>query len=318
VPSSEVILGCYRDTRHSIENGYRAGGVTDGLKQALKRIVPERQWQQLSRLKGKLNFETLCERYISSLPTERAFSMKAHLKRIGRLDYPHHDIYMNLDSPVQLNRLGSCKKEPETVEWIEAHMRSGDVLYDIGANIGAYSFVAHAATNGECKVYAFEPGFTTFAALSQNVLLNRCQEKIIPLHVALAHETKLLAFNYSSIAPGAATHQLGGPTGNKEQTFKPVFTQPILSYRLDDLVSQFVLQPANHIKIDVDGAELSVLCGAEKTLAQPNLHSLLIEVDEELHPNGEIPALLINKGFRVKSKHPRLETTTVFNYVFER
>jgi hypothetical protein len=127
----------------------------------------------------------------------------------------------------------------------------------------------------------------------------------------------LLAFNYSSIVPGAAMHQLGGSSDEKERSFQPVFTQPILSYCLDDLVRQFVLEPANHIKLDVDGGELSVLCGAEKTLAQPNLRSLLIEVDEELFPNGEIPAFLMDKGFRVKSKHPR-GRSTMFNYIFER
>lgn len=288
------------------------------LKQVLKRNLSERQWRQLLHFKAKLSFTNLCVRFIGLLPTPHAVSIKERIKLTGKIDYPRRDIYMSLDSSVQLYRLRACKKEPETVEWIETYMRPGDVLYDVGANVGAYSFVAYAVTGGDCKVYAFEPSFTTFAALSQNVLLNGCQKKIIPLPVALAHETKLLAFNYSSITPGAALHELGEFTDEKGQPFQPAFTQPILSYRLDDLVRQFALQPPNHIKLDVDGAELSVLYGAKDTLTQTNLHSLLVEVDEERYPGGEIPSFLVDKGFLVKSKHPRARAATLFNYIFER
>ena len=91
----------------------------------------------------------------------------------------------------------------------------------------------------------------------------------------------------------------------KGRPYQPVYAQPILSYRLDDLVRQFALQPANHIKLDVDGGELNVLCGAGETLTQRTLRSLLVEVDEERYPNGEITSFLLEKGFRIKSRHQR-------------
>jgi FkbM family methyltransferase len=243
--------------------------------------------------------------------------IKENINLTGKMDYAHGEIYMVLDSSIQLWRLNACKKEPETVNWIETYFQPGDVMYDIGANVGAYSFVAYKATGGNCKIYAFEPSFTTFAALSKNIFLNGCHEKIIPLHVALAQETNLITFNYSSIAPGAALHSMGKPINERGQLFQPVFVQPILSYRLDDFFHQFTLTPPNHMKIDVDGAELNVLRGATEILSQPNLRSILIEVDEGQYFTAEIISLLKEKGFQIRSKHPRNQKG-VFNYIFER
>lgn len=294
--------------------------VTNNLKQIMRMTLPDRQWQQLARLRRRLAqlSVSLYVRALALLPMPQAVSVKEGIRLTGKLDYPRGDILMSLDSSIQLGRLSACNKEPETVEWIETYIRPGDVFYDIGANVGAYSFVAYAVTGGDCIVYAFEPSFPTFAALCQNVLLNGCHGKIVPLHVALSHETKLLTFNYSSVMPGAALHSLGELIGKDGRAFRPAFTQPILSYRLDDLVRQFALRAPNHIKLDVDSAELSVLRGADETLAYPGLRSILVEVDAERYPSGEIPRRLENKGFRIRSRHPRGQSKMLANYIFER
>jgi len=287
------------------------------LKHIMRKILPQRQWQQLARLKARWSVD-LYVRTHALLPLPQAVSVKEGLRLKGKLDYPQAEILMTLDSSIQLGRLHACKKEPETIEWIKTYIRPGEVLYDIGANVGAYSFVAHAVTSGNCTIYAFEPSFSTFAALSQNVLLNHCEGKIVPLHLALSDETKLLMFNYFHVTPGSALHSLGEPSGEDRLPFQPEFTQPILTYRLDGLLHQFMLRQPNHIKLDVDGAELSVLCGAEETLAYSGLRSVLVEVDEERYPSGEIRHCLESKGFRIRSRHPRGQSETLANYIFER
>ena len=50
-----------------------------------------------------------------------------------------------------------------------------------------------------------------------------------------------------------------------------------MAYRLDDLIKQFSLPSPTHLKIDVDGAEGSILAGAPNCLRQ--IKSLLIEVE---------------------------------------
>ena len=60
------------------------------------------------------------------------------------------------------------EKEPETIAWID-DMEPGEVLYDVGANVGVYAL--YAASRG-IKVVAIEPVFENFSRLMQNIELN--------------------------------------------------------------------------------------------------------------------------------------------------
>lgn len=248
------------------------------------------------------------------LELRSAAKVKEQLSLVGTLDYKPRSISMVVHSTEQIKRLKACKKEPETVAWLEAQVQPGDVLYDIGANVGAYSLVAHAIAKGRCTIYAVEPSFSTFDALSRNVFLNHAQEAIFPIHVGLGERTELSRFSFSSILPGAALHNArdAGPNGNGGATF----AQSILSFRLDDLVTQFGLQPPTLLKVDVDGPELQVLRGARECLGRSSLRSVLIEIDEEDPEWPEALSILSDHGFRVASRVRR--SRAFHNYVFER
>jgi FkbM family methyltransferase len=291
--------------------------VMNSLKRIVKKILPGRCRKSVGSLYARLNFG-LARWALSQLSLGQAVELKESTRQTGRLDYARGTIRMHVDSVAQINRLFSCQKEPETVAWIESFMRPGEVFYDVGANVGAYSFVAHAVAGGDCTVYAFEPSFSTFTALSLNVMLNGCAGKVVPLHVALADETGLLTFKYTNVEPGAALHSITELSDEAGKPVAPTFEQPIFGYRLDDLVRQFRLRPPNHLKLDVDGAEMSVLRGGAETLAHPGLRSVLVEVDERQDPSGELLRYLTDRGFRVHARHPRPRSEQLANYVFER
>ena len=60
-------------------------------------------------------------------------------------DYDRQAIKMGVSSWIEYSiRLHSCKKEPETIAWIEGELSEASVLYDVGANVGAYTLVAAA------------------------------------------------------------------------------------------------------------------------------------------------------------------------------
>ena len=54
-------------------------------------------------------------------------------------------------------------KEPGTHAWIRTGMKSGEVVYDIGANIGVFTVLAARDVAPGGKVYAFEPHAANFA-----------------------------------------------------------------------------------------------------------------------------------------------------------
>ena len=110
----------------------------------------------------------------------------------------------------QLARTRSVMSEPWTVHWLERVVAPGEVLYDVGANVGAYSLVAAISHDREVKVFAFEPSFVTYAALCRNILENECDKCITPMPVALTEQRGSTVFKYRSLVSGAIEHAVGG------------------------------------------------------------------------------------------------------------
>jgi FkbM family methyltransferase len=194
---------------------------------------------------------------------------------IGRLDYERAEIIVGVTSRSELlSRLRPCAKEPWTVRWLEERLRDGDVLYDVGANVGAYSLIAAAIAGPGTRVFAFEPGYASYAALCDNVRLNRAEAVVVPLPILLGERTGLVTLGYRDVAPGAAEHSLDpeAPAAHRQE---------VLGYRLDDLVGLLGLPEPSLLKIDVDGAEAAVLAGAAQTLAGAGVRSVLVELERD-------------------------------------
>lgn len=238
------------------------------------------------------------------------------------LDYDAHSIRLLATSPMERKwRARSCKKEPWTVGWIEESMPNGGVLYDVGANVGAFSLVAAKVCARRGTVVAFEPGFASYAHLCGNIVLNRCEAIIIPLPLALAGTCGLGTFRYLSLDPGQSRHDFKPDAWVADEADTPKrYLQPVLSMTLDSAIATFSLPAPNHLKVDVDGGEIDVLHGAVQTLANPTLRSILIEIDES--QTDAVLQILERSGFALarthKGKHGKDAATRVWYGVFQR
>ena len=251
------------------------------IRQVAKNILGEKIIRRMRplRKKASLAFEDGIKAFFGLLPDRLLLIVKSmSLKK--KMDFQGDDIYLNVESTVEYNvRLRSCSKEPATVEWIKTNLQRGDVFYDIGANVGAYSLVA-AKSHKDIRVYAFEPGFMTFPQLTRNIVTNKCGQSIVPFQIALSDRTAVDVFNYSTLDSGGALHALGDPVNYMGEILSPVARVPVISYRIDDFIKQFQIPLPNHIKIDVDSIEYMILLGAAETLSSPAVKSILIEVEE--------------------------------------
>ncbi len=214
-----------------------------------------------------------------------------------KLDYDKISIYMHDNT-----RLTSCKREPDTVRWIES-FNKGDVAFDVGANAGAYSLIMSKYAN---KVYAFEPSVFTFSTLVKNIYTNRATN-IIPLNMALSKSKKIGTFTYSSIISGSSVHSFDADLS------KQIYKQDILSYSIDELVADFKIEHPNHIKLDVDGSEFDILKGAVGTLANNNFKSLLVEAADD---SEQLFAFLESAGLKEAERHNLLGFDDMHNYLF--
>ncbi len=167
--------------------------------------------------------------------------------------------------------------EPETIRWIDHYIKDGEVVWDIGANVGLYS--SYMAKIPGIKLVSFEPHAATYSELVRNIITNNSNDnrEIYALNIALGEHTKLGNMEISSYETGFTSSTVLSEIQREAKGI--IARQPIAEFRGDDFLKTFHMPPS-HLKIDVDGAEESVLKGAKDVIA--GLKTLLIEVEGEL------------------------------------
>jgi FkbM family methyltransferase len=185
-------------------------------------------------------------------------------------------------------------KEPETIQWIEG-MGEGDVLFDIGANIGLYT--VWAAVTRPVTVYAFEPEANNFAILNENLRANGLTNRVQAFCAGISDISGLGPMEIHDGAAGQSGHQVQVVRGPKFKSSKNKHVQGIMTVTLDHLVYTAALPCPTHIKIDVDGIEHAVIHGARRLIADPCLKSVMIEL--MLRDNFHQPVIdtLVAAGF---------------------
>jgi FkbM family methyltransferase len=218
------------------------------------------------------------------------------------LDYAGASLHLYVTSKVErVSRAFSCRKEPTTVAWLE-RLGAGDVFYDVGANVGAYSLIAATRVGPSGRVFAFEPSYSSFAHLCDNIVLNDVAGIVVPVPVPLGRDTAMGTLNYHKLVPGHARHAVGEDAADARGD-APVYRQPVMLARLDDFVDTYGWPLPRFVKIDVDGAEGAVLHGARRTLAR-GVEQVMIEVDVE--NTADVLALLDDAGFSLTERYDRL------------
>lgn len=185
-------------------------------------------------------------------------------------------------------------KEPSTIEWIEK-MKEGEVMYDIGANIGSYSVLA--GVKG-VKVFSFEPEAENYSLLVKNLHLNGIEPNAYCL--AISDEEKAGTLYAGQSGVGGACHSFNEKIGYDLKARETDFSQGCFGIPLDSLIERGLPHP-HHIKIDVDGLEYKVIKGASNVLAN-GIKSILIEVNTNLPEHIKMVDYLCSIGFEYDEK----------------
>lgn len=171
-------------------------------------------------------------------------------------------------SRTQLAHIDALWRETPMLRRLVDTLREGDVAYDVGANIGLFS-LAMAMNKRGVTVQAFEPEARNAAALRRNLQAN-AQDAVHVHEIALGDVSGEVPL-YLDPEEGAGSHSLVRRAGLSD----PVLVRQA---RIDDLAAE--LGPPAVVKIDVEGAEFSVLRGMERQLASRSVRALFLE----LHP----------------------------------
>lgn len=256
---------------------------------------------------------------IKWLPLRVSAIYLGHLQLYAKSDYSGISLLLKISNENSLARLNSCRKEAETVAWIEEMAEKYSTIYDIGANVGAYSLIGGALLNKKGgKVYAFEPVSSNFTELCENIKRNELTGSIVPVNIALSNVSGMDYFEINQFQSGSAMHKGLSKRGENAQQKKAEekFGFWVNRMRLDDFVLCSSVIFPDCIKLDVDGHELEVLMGAEATLADPRCKSIILENDENDPITPQISAFIEKKGFTLQKKNYHHGSDGIYDLVY--
>ena len=176
------------------------------------------------------------------------------------------------------------------------NLKSVDIFFDIGAHIGLVSLPAAKEMKQTAKVVSFEPSHKNFKHLKSHARNNSFEEKIILKQCLIGDKNCQKTFYFSNKE---------SPINSivKFEQNKNYKTEKLQQITLDSFCKKSGLIP-EVIKIDVEGAEINVLKGAQNTLKK---HKPIIYLS--IHPRhikelgsdiNELIILIDEMGYKIE------------------
>jgi len=137
---------------------------------------------------------------------------------------------------------------------LEYPLKMGDVILDVGAYHGVYSFYALDRIGPSGLIYAFEPDPKNYKILIENIKRNKIKN-IIPIKKALFNKTGVQKFVISEGA-GSSIYQNEHSLNGDSLENKVIITIPTISFT--DFIKKYKVKNINFVKMDCEGSEIEI------------------------------------------------------------
>jgi FkbM family methyltransferase len=220
---------------------------------------------------------------------------------------------------VSPNLISASPTEPHVLRWIHELLRPGNTFFDAGAHYGWMSLAACHRVGAKGKVVAFEASPPLLECLQYNKHANRFQQLEIVAKAVSESEGQWVPFYVAdqgdSFLNSLVDHPMEPVAGAPQQKA----TIKVQTVTLDEFSTTRKLQP-DLVKIDVEGAELLVLRGCRRILAECRPR-FIVAVHPTWLPAGqnatELFELFRGHGYRVTaSETVRYDGADFGDYVF--
>lgn len=155
-------------------------------------------------------------------------------------------------------------------EALRSEIRESDIVWDVGANIGLYTFEFASLVGKTGAVVAFEPNKECYDQIQKRIQHDDVVNvQLIPAGLGSATESAFMQVGQSAMSVDSRVVDASESTNESIR---------IQLYSGDDVVSNLSVPSPNVMKIDVEGFELDCLKGMSKLLQDHAFRSVFIEV----------------------------------------
>lgn len=186
--------------------------------------------------------------------------------------------------------------EKRQTELFLKSLSAGDVVFDIGANIGYYTVLASRKVGKTGRVFAFEPDWENAQLLFENIRENHCTNVVV--------EEKAITERGGKIPFSQEKFNKGESSLSYAKNAPP--SCAIQGISLDAYRQKQNIKQIDVMKIDIEGAEVGAIKGGRKTFLSNTKMKLFIEYNpSSLSRYSNQPELLVRlveaMGFRIVS-----------------
>ena len=177
-----------------------------------------------------------------------------------------------ISSSTEMCQIETLNGERKLVQKLIREIWTGDVVYDIGTNIGLYTVFLAKAAGQSGRVFGFEPELRCYDRCQENLRFNLVENaRLFDVALGRVETTGDLVV---CGAAGSGTHHV---LQNQENTLQTTL-QRIRVAAGDGFIAEERLPWPNVVKIDVEGMELDVLAGLSRALHRPECRLVCCEV----------------------------------------
>lgn len=210
-------------------------------------------------------------------------------------------VQFHIRTPDDLRMLEGCfygTSERKFLNALLSTLQPGDVVFDIGSNIGQFTLPLANAVGKSGEVIAFEPEGHSYEQLLENMEVNGLTN-VRAFRKALGEKSGEGRLFLGGVSMSSLVRPYGPPSGS----------EVVDVVQGDEFRKAENLPVPRAVKIDVEGYEYFVLRGLQATLAEPGCELLCCEIHPDvLPPQIKVEALveLVKSfGFSRIEMHPR-------------
>ncbi|HXH20996.1 MAG TPA: FkbM family methyltransferase, partial [Dehalococcoidia bacterium] len=176
---------------------------------------------------------------------------------------------------------------------LQRRLMPGTTFVDVGAHLGHYVLLAARAVGRSGRVIALEPAPHTYRLLRESVRANKLRHvTVLPVAAGSRHGRRAFHLADWSLCQGFYEHPYP-------------FARPLRPTEVDVRpLDEVVPGPVDAVKVDVEGAELEVLEGMRRILAENPTLTLVVEWNPDCMIRAgrdplDLPRVIGSYGFRL-------------------